>query len=57
MVSDYRLVATQMPLGRTLSPGGTTPFAGASIGFSNKTTNQDACQGATVHLHYTTNPS
>jgi hypothetical protein len=54
--SDYQLIAHRMPVGRSLQPGATTPFAGASVGFSNKTSNQDACQGATVHLRYTANP-
>ena len=53
---DYRLIAARMPVGRTLQPGGATPFAGASIGFKNDTSNQDACQGATIHLLYTANP-
>lgn len=53
--SDYVLVDPQMPVDRTLSPRASTPFAGASIGFSNKTTNQDACKHATIHLLYTVN--
>ncbi len=53
---DYVLLGTRMPVGQTLEPGGSAPFAGASIGFSNKTTNQDACQGATIHLRYTVVP-
>lgn len=36
-----------------LGPGGTTGFAGAPIGFNTTSTNQDACQGATV-LRYET---
>jgi hypothetical protein len=53
--SDYALVGVRMPVGRALAPfGGSTPFAGASIGFNNKSTNQDACQGATVQLRYLT---
>lgn len=54
--SDYRLSGTRMRVGRTLGPGGTTPFTGATIGFRNKTSNQDACKGATIHLLYTANP-
>ena len=54
--SDYRLIASRMPVGRTLQPGGTTPFAGAAIAFSNKSSNQDACKRATIHLLYTANP-
>jgi LPXTG-motif cell wall-anchored protein len=54
--SDYFLLNTRMPVGRTLSPGGSSPFTGASIGFRNKTTNQDACQRAVIYLLYTANP-
>jgi len=55
---DYQLIAARMPVGRTLGPGASTAFAGASIGFNDRQdTNQDACKGATVHLHYTANPS
>lgn len=55
--SDYLLLDTRMPVGRTLDPGGSTTFDGAAIGFNNKTTSQDACQHATVHLLYTANPA
>lgn len=55
--SDYVLLDSRMQLGRTLGPGGSTPFAGASIGFSNKSTNQDVCKGATIQLLYTANPN
>lgn len=55
-VSDYVLHDTRMPVNRTLSPGGSSPFAGASIGFNNKSGNQDTCKGATVHLRYIANP-
>ena len=55
--TDYVLLDPRMPVNRTLGPGGSTTFTGASIGFSNKsTTNQDACQRATIHLRYTTVP-
>jgi len=54
--SDYVLRDTRMPVGRTLDPGGSTAFAGASIGFNDKSTNQDACKGATIQLLYTANP-
>ncbi len=52
-VSDYRVSDSRMPVGRILEPGGAASFTGASIGFSAATHNQDACQGATVHLLYT----
>jgi hypothetical protein len=45
-----------MPVGRMLDPGGSTDFAGASIGFADNTTNQDACQRSVIHLLYTANP-
>ena len=54
--SDYLLLNTRMFVKRTLSPGGSAPFTGAAIGFRNKTTNQDACQHADIHLLYTANP-
>ncbi len=54
--SDYVVLNPLMPVGVHLDPAASTPFAGASIGFNNKNTNQDACQNATVHLLYTANP-
>ncbi len=54
--SDYLLRDVRMSVERTLGPGGSTEFSGASIGFGNKATNQDACQNATIHLLYTANP-
>lgn len=54
--SDFVLLDTRMLVDRTLDPGGATPFTGASIGFLNKPTNQDACQQAVIHLRYTANP-
>jgi len=50
--SDFLLAQPDMPVGVTIAPGGTADFTGASIGFNNKSVNQDACQGATVELHY-----
>jgi LPXTG-motif cell wall-anchored protein len=54
--SDYFLLNTRMRVEQPLGPGGSTPFTGASIGFRNKPTNQDACQHAVIHLLYTANP-
>jgi LPXTG-motif cell wall-anchored protein len=54
--SDYVLLDSRMPVDRHLGPGESTSFHGASIGFRNKTSNQDACQEAVIHLHYTANP-
>ena len=51
--TDYVLLDPHMTVDRTVAPGRSTAFAGASIGFSNKSTLQDACQNATVHLLYT----
>lgn len=54
--SDYFLLDTRMFVHRPLGPGGAAPFTGASIGLTNKPTNQDACQHAIIHLLYTANP-
>jgi LPXTG-motif cell wall-anchored protein len=53
---DYLILKPQMRVERTLGPGAAAPFTGAAIGFANKNLNQDACQGATIHLRYTANP-
>lgn len=37
---------------QSLADGGTFDFSGVGIAFNNKATNQDACQGAVVHLSY-----
>jgi hypothetical protein len=49
---DYVLIDAAMPVGVLLRPGASASFAGASIGFQNKSVNQDACKAATVTLHY-----
>jgi hypothetical protein len=54
--TDYALSDPRMTVGQTLGPGVSTTFAGASIGFSNKSSNQDACKRATIDLRYTTVP-
>jgi len=41
-----------MPVGVTIAPGASADFTGASISFNDKSVNQDACQSATVELHY-----
>jgi hypothetical protein len=52
--SDYTLLDSRMSVERTLAAvGGSTTFSGASLGFNNKSVNQDACQRATVQLLYT----
>lgn len=51
--SDYVLLNARMPVDRTIEAGGgSTEFSGASIGFTTTSTNQDACQRATVQLLY-----
>jgi hypothetical protein len=50
--SDYVLLVARMEVEQSLAGGHSTTFGGASIGFSNKLTNQDACKGATLLLHY-----
>jgi LPXTG-motif cell wall-anchored protein len=55
--SDYVLLDVRMPVGRMLGPREATTFGGASIGFNDKSTNQDACKGATIHLRYVTAPA
>lgn len=52
--TDYVILEPMMDVGVALAGGESTTFAGASIGFVDKLTNQDACQGATVRLLYTT---
>lgn len=65
--SDYFLVTEEdpldtdpsrarMPVNQFLNPGESIMFDGAHIGFSNKSTNQDSCKGATIQLLYTANP-
>jgi hypothetical protein len=52
--SDYTLSNPIMTTGAgDLAPNAVSgTFSGATLGFNNKLTNQDACKGATVHLHY-----
>lgn len=51
---DYVIVGPRMTVGVMLAPGATTTFSGATIAFVDEPWNQDACQGATVQLSYTT---
>jgi hypothetical protein len=55
--SDYVIQNPEMPIGETVAAGQSVEFGGASIGFSDRATNQDACKGATVHLRYDANES
>jgi hypothetical protein len=41
-----------MPVGATVREGGSAEFSGAALAFNDKSTNQDACKGARVDLHY-----
>lgn len=50
--SDYVLLGVAMPVGLTLAQGESADFTGAQIGFNDTTTNQDACRGSVVNLHY-----
>ena len=53
--SDYALSNAVMAVNTDLTPGQTVSFTGATLGFHNKASNQDACKGATVNLAYSTN--
>jgi hypothetical protein len=50
--ANYVILNPQMPVNKTVPSHGSTQFTGATIGFYNRVTNQDACKGATVHLKY-----
>jgi hypothetical protein len=50
--SDYLLVDPTMALGVTIAPGQSVSVSGASIGFDDKSVDQNACKGATVELGY-----
>jgi hypothetical protein len=54
--SDYLIVDPVMLVGRTLRPGESAGFSGATIEFVDKATNQNACKLATVTLLYTAVP-
>jgi hypothetical protein len=54
--ADYTISTTPMSVNKDLAPGDSANFTGATIGFNdNASVNQDACQGATVALTYTSN--
>ncbi len=51
--TDYTLANASMTVGAEVAAGtGQGSWSGATIKFNNKTTNQDACKGATVTLSY-----
>ncbi len=52
--SDYTLAGAAMTVNAEVPVGsGQGAWSGATIRFTNKATNQDACKGATVNLAYT----
>jgi hypothetical protein len=53
--TDYTLSNPVMTVDEDLAPQASASFSGATLGFNNKATNQDACQGATVSLAYASN--
>lgn len=54
--SDYTLSNTTMTVDTDIAPQASADFSGASIAFNDLAgTNQDACQGATVNLAFTSN--
>lgn len=51
--SDFELAFNHMTVNKEIPVGtGVSTWTGAAIRFNNKTTNQDACKGATVNLAY-----
>lgn len=52
--TDYALANVVMGSGsaQVVAAGAEATFSGATLAFNNKTTNQDACKGATVNLSY-----
>jgi hypothetical protein len=50
--SDYVVLNPQMPVNQSVPPQGSVKFTGATIGFNDRSSNQDACKGATVRLTY-----
>jgi hypothetical protein len=52
--SDYVVSNATTPVNKLLAPFGTLTFSGASIGFNDKSTDQDACEGAKLKLAYST---
>lgn len=52
--TDFTLASPTMTVNAEVPVGtGVGAWTGATIKFANKTTNQDACKGATVNLTYT----
>jgi hypothetical protein len=52
--TDYALSGEQVAVNEMLAANGSLTFSGAQLGFNDKSVDQDACQGATLTLTYTT---
>lgn len=50
--ADYVISTPRMAVERPLPRLSSVPFSGASIGFRNRSHNQDSCKRATIHLAY-----
>jgi len=50
--SNYVVLNPQMSVNQSVPPQGSVHFTGATIGFDNRATNQDACKAAMVRLTY-----
>lgn len=50
--TDYVVATPRMPVNQTMLPAAVVGVSGATIRFNDRTTNQNACKGATVHLRY-----
>jgi hypothetical protein len=52
--ADYVVADPIMTVNKPLPAHSAVTFAGATIGFANSASVQDACKRATIHLHYVT---
>lgn len=52
--SDFVIANATATVNQDIPTGTSGSWSGPTIQFNNKTTNQDACKGATVNLDYTT---
>jgi hypothetical protein len=50
---DYTLANPVMDVSKELAENGVATFTGATLGFHDTDSDQDACKGATVNLAYT----
>ena len=53
--TNYVIAGTPMSVATDLASGDAMAFSGQTIQFVNKTTPQDGCKNATVHLTFTSN--